>query len=94
MLETDTTRFEKFLSLLQGASLAFAIAGGSYLFLTLLPFGFFFSLIVGFFFFLLGSVFFVIFEVVQVQLDKAKEVKKQTQLLEILVHHDKTLSDY
>ncbi len=94
MLKTDKTRFEKFLSLLQGASLAFAIAGGSYLFLILLPFGFLFSLAVGFFFFLLGSFFFVMFEIVQLQIDKAEEVKKQTQLLEKLVHHDKTLSDY
>jgi len=34
------TRFEKLLSFLQGASWALALAGGFYLFLAFLPFGF------------------------------------------------------
>lgn len=85
-------RFEKILSLLQGASLALAIAGGSYTFFTFLPFGIILALIVGLFFFLFGSFFFIMFEMAQYQIDKMDELKKQTYLLEKLSQNDQKLS--
>ena len=94
MLQHQQTRFEKFLSLLQGASWALALAGGSYSFLLFLPFGFIIASIIALFFFLTGCFFVIIFEMAQLQLDKAEEMKKQTFLLEKLSRDDQTLSHH
>ncbi len=87
-------RFEKLLSLLQGASWALAIAGGGYTFLLFLPFGFIISAIIGLFFFLSGMFFVTIFEMAFIQSAKLQESQKQTKLLEQLTRQndDKTVS--
>lgn len=79
---TNRTNFEKILSLLQGSSWAFAIAGSTYAFLLFYPFGFLTAILVGFFFFLCGFFFVILCEVAQIQIDKLIELKKQTKLLE------------
>jgi hypothetical protein len=88
----NRTTFEKTLSLLQGSSWAFAIAGSMYTFLLFSPFGILTGLLVGFFIFLIGFFFVVIFEMAQIQIDKLEELKKQTKLLESIqnekiLHH-------
>ncbi|AFL68424.1 hypothetical protein [Sulfurospirillum barnesii] len=90
----QNVRFEKFLSFLQGASLAFAIAGGMYMFLAFLPFGFLTAFIVGLLFFLVGSFFFIVFEMAHLQIDKVNELKKQTHLLEKFSLNDQKLSHH
>lgn len=77
-------RFEKLLSLLQGASWALAIAGSFYLFLLFLPFGFIIAFIVGLFSFLFAFFFVIVFEIAQIQIEKLEELRKQTELLERL----------
>lgn len=94
MLQHQQIRFEKLLSLLQGASWALALAGGFYTFLLFFPFGFIIASIIALFFFLTGCFFVIIFEMAQLQLDKMEELKKQTQLLEKLSHDDQTLSHH
>jgi len=92
--EHKQTRFEKLLSLLQGASWALAIAGGGYTFFLFLPFGTIIASIIALFFFLSGCFFVIIFEMAQLQLDKMAELKKQTHLLEKLSCDDQTLSHH
>jgi len=87
-------RFEKLLSLLQGASWALALAGGGYTFLLFLPFGFIIASFIALFFFLTGCFFVIIFSMAQLQLDKFEELKKQTHLLEKLSLDDQTLSHH
>ena len=94
MLQHQQTRFEKLLSLLQGASWALAIAGGGYTFLLFLPFGFIIASIIALFFFLTGCFFVIIFSMAQLQLDKYEELKKQTHLLEKLNRDDQTVSHH
>ena len=94
MSEHKQTRFEKLLSLLQGASWALAIAGGGYTFFLFLPFGTIIASIIALFFFLSGCFFVIIFEMAQLQLDKMAELKKQTHLLEKLSCDDQTLSHH
>jgi hypothetical protein len=88
------TRFEKLLSLLQGASWALAMAGGGYTFLLFLPFGYSIASLIALFFFLIGCFFAIKFEMAQLQLDTLDELKKQTHLLEKLSLDDQTLSHH
>ncbi|NCB82711.1 MAG: hypothetical protein EOM38_09985 [Bacilli bacterium] len=90
----DKVHLEKFLSFLQGASLALAIAGAFYIFFSFLPFGFFTAFLLALFCFLVGFFFFTVFEMAELQLDKIAELKKQTHLLEKLLSNDQKLSDY
>lgn len=83
----DRLRFEKLLSFLQGASWALALAGGSYVFLLFLPFGFIISSIIALFCFLAGIFFVVVFELAQIQIEKLAELKRQTSLLEKISIH-------
>ncbi len=78
--------FEKLLSLLQGASWALVFVGSTSFFLTLYHLGFFVALFGAFLGALLGLFFVVIFEIAQVQIDKLKELKKQTKLLEKFIN--------
>ena len=91
---THKTRFEKLLSLLQGASWALAMAGGGYTFLLFLPFGFIIASLVALVICLMGCFFAIMFEMAQLQLDKLDELKKQTSLLEKLSLNDQTLSHH
>ncbi len=77
--------FEKLLSLLQGAAWALVFVGSVSFFLTLYHLGFFAALFGAFIGALLGLFFVVMFEIAQVQIDKLKELKKQTKLLEKLI---------
>ena len=83
-MSKERLRFEKILSLVQGASWAFALAGSVYLFLLFLPFGFFISLIFAFCSFLMGFFFVVLCEIAHIQIEKLQEIQKQTHLLERL----------
>ena len=74
--------FEKLLSLLQGAAWALVFVGSTSFFLTLYHLGFFIALFGAFMGALVGLFFVVVFEIAQVQIDKLKELKKQTKLLE------------
>jgi len=76
--------FEKLLSLLQGASWALAIVGSASFFLSMYPLGIFLALVGAFVGALLGLFFVVLFEIAQIQVDKLKELKKHTVLLEKL----------
>ncbi len=78
-------RFEKLLSLVQGACWALALVGSLYTFLLFLPFGFILALIIGFIVFLIGFFFVVVCEITYIQLEKLQETKKQTSLLEQLL---------
>ena len=91
---THKTRFEKLLSLLQGASWALAMAGGGYTFLLFLPFGFIIASLIALVICLTGCFFAIMFEMAQLQLDKLDELKKQTSLLEKLSLNDQTLSHH
>ncbi|MFK5880909.1 MAG: hypothetical protein QM482_01735 [Sulfurospirillum sp.] len=73
--------FEKLLSLLQGAAWALVFVGSVSFFLTLYHLGIFVALFGAFIGALLGLFFVVLFEIAQVQIDKLKELKKQTELL-------------
>ena len=77
--------FEKLLSLLQGAAWALVFVGSVSFFLTLYHLGFFVALFGAFIGALFGLFFVVIFEIAQVQIEKLKELKKQTKLLEKLM---------
>ena len=82
--------FEKLLSLLQGAAWALAIVGSTSFFLSLYHLGIFLALIGAFVGALLGLFFVVLFEIAQIQVDKLKELKKQTLLLEKLAQQSET----
>ena len=77
--------FEKLLSLLQGASWALVFVGFTSSFIALYHSGLFIALIAAFLGALVGLFFVVIFEIAQIQIDKLKELKKHTQLLEQLL---------
>jgi len=83
-LSKERLRFEKLLSLVQGASWAFALAGSAYLFLLFLPFGFLIALIIAFGCFLVGFFFVMVCEIAQIQIEKLEEIRRQTYLLERL----------
>ncbi len=89
---TNIKSFEQLLSFLQGASLALALAGSGYAFLLFSPFGFFIAFFLALFFFLVGACFLVLFVVAQLQIEKLKELKKQTKLLEMGSSDDQALS--
>ncbi len=76
--------FEKLLSLLQGVAWALVIIGSSTFFLSLYHLGIIIALLGAFIGALLGLFFVVLFEIAQIQVDKLKELKKQTKLLEKL----------
>lgn len=81
-MSQERLRFEKLLSLAQGASWALALAGGGYTLLLFLPFGIIIASIIALFCFLAGFFFVVVFEMAHVQLEKLEELKKQTDILE------------
>ena len=93
-MSKERLRFEKLLSLVQGASWAFALAASAYLFLLFLPFGFIIASIIALVICLTGCFFAIMFEMAQLQLDKLDELKKQTSLLEKLSLNDQTLSHH
>ena len=76
--------FEKLLSLLQGAAWALVVVGSVSFFFTFYHFGLIVAILCAFIGALLGLFFVVVFEIAQVQIDKLKELKKQTKLLEKL----------
>lgn len=80
--------FEKLLSLLLGAAWALVIVGSTSFFLSLYHLGIFIALLGAFIGALLGLFFVVVFEIAQIQVDKLKELKKQTTLLEKLTQQD------
>ncbi|MDD3462849.1 MAG: hypothetical protein PHW07_04320, partial [Sulfurospirillaceae bacterium] len=71
--------------LLTGASWALALAGAFYFFTLFFPFSFFYALLGAFVGSLLGIFFVVVFEVVQLQIEKLSELRKQTALMEKLL---------
>lgn len=77
--------FEKLLSLLLGAAWALVVVGATTFFLSLYHFGIIVALLGAFIGALIGLFFVVLFEIAQIQIDKLKELKKQTQLLQLLV---------
>ena len=83
-MSKERLRFEKLLSLVQGASWALALGGSFYLFLVFLPFGFIAALIVALISFLMGFFFVGVCEIAQIQIEKLEELRKHTQLLERL----------
>jgi hypothetical protein len=83
--------FERLLSLLQGVAWALVFVGFISSFLTFYHLGLFVALIGAFMGALVGLFFVAIFEIAQVQIDKLKELKKQTKLLEKLtISRDET----
>ncbi|WP_458701431.1 hypothetical protein ACKGJI_04780 [Sulfurospirillum sp. 1307] len=76
------TAFEKLISLLQGASWAFAFLGGVTLYSFFSPFGLVFSLLAAFIGSLAGLFLVIILEIANIQFEKLYEIKKQTKLLE------------
>lgn len=81
-MSKERLRFEKLLSLVQGASWALALGGSFYLFFAFLPFGFIAALIVAFICFLMGFFFVGVCEIAQIQIEKLEELRKHTHLLE------------
>lgn len=77
--------FEKLLSLLLGAAWALVVVGATTFFISLYHFGIIVALLGAFIGALIGLFFVVLFEIAQIQIDKLKELKKQTQLLQLLV---------
>ncbi len=82
------TLFEKLISLLLGASWALVVVGFITFFLSLYHLGLFIALLGAFIGALIGMFFVVLFEVAQIQIDKLKELKKQTELLKTLVKEE------
>ena len=82
--------FEKLLSLLQGAAWALVAVGSISFFMSLYHLGLFIAILGAFIGALLGLFFVVIFEIAQLQIDKLKEMKKQTLLLEKLTQQSET----
>jgi len=77
--------FEKLLSLLQGAAWALVVVGAFTLFMNFYHLGLVIALFGGFIGALIGFFFVVLIELIQIQFEKLREVKKQTKLLEKLV---------
>ena len=77
--------FEKLLSLLQGAAWALVVVGAFTLFTNFYHLGLLIGIFGAFLGSLVGFFFVVLFELIQIQFDKLREVKKQTKLLEKLV---------
>jgi len=71
-----------------GAAWALVIVGSTSFFLSLYHLGIFIALLGAFIGALLGLFFVVVFEIAQIQVDKLKELKKQTTLLEKLTQQD------
>ena len=76
--------FEKLLSLLLGAAWALVVVGATTFFFSLYHSGIIIALLGAFLGALVGLFFVVLFEIAQIQVDKLKELKKQTQLLQLL----------
>jgi len=89
-LKNRQSFFEKLLSLLQGAAWALVAVGSTSFFISLYHLGLFLALLGAFIGALLGLFFVVIFEIAQLQIDKLKEMKKQTLLLEKLTQQSET----
>jgi len=70
---------------LQGAAWALVIVGSTTFFLSLYHSGIIIALLGAFIGALLGLFFVVLFEIAQIQIDKLKELKKQTKLLTDIV---------
>jgi len=76
--------FEKLLSLLLGVAWALVVVGAVTFFLSLYHSGIVVALLGAFMGALIGMFFVVLFELAQIQIDKLKELKKQTELLQLL----------
>jgi len=76
--------FEKLLSLLLGAAWALVVVGATTFFISFYHSGILIALLGAFIGALIGLFFVVLFEIAQIQIDKLKELKKQTQLLQLL----------
>ena len=76
--------FEKLLSLLLGAAWALVVVGSATFFISFYHSGIVVALLGAFIGALIGLFFVVVFEIAQIQIDKLKELKKQTQLLQLL----------
>ncbi len=76
--------FEKLLSLLLGVAWALVVVGAVTFFLSLYHSGIVVALLGAFMGALIGLFFVVLFELAQIQIDKLKELKKQTELLQLL----------
>jgi predicted membrane-bound spermidine synthase len=85
--------FEKLLSLLQGAAWALVAVGSISFFLSLYHSGIVIALLGAFIGALLGLFFVILFEIAQIQIDKLKEMKKQTALLEKLTQQKDTATN-
>ena len=84
-MSENYTSYVKLLNFLQGSSLALGIVVAIKLFTIFYNFGLIIALLCSFIGFLIGVSFVVIFEVAKQQIEKLKEIKKQTQLLEKLL---------
>ena len=89
MLKHQST-FERLISLLLGASWAVVFIGAFYAFTSFFPIGLFYALLACFIGSIPGLLLVVILEVAQIQIDKLKEMKKQTLLLEELLKNSQT----
>lgn len=78
--------FEILLSILLGVSWALVLIGGVKLFLMFLSFGVIFAISAGFFGSLFGLFLVLLVELTFIQVEKLKEIKKQTRLLEIIAN--------
>lgn len=84
----NRTFFEKLLSLLQGAAWALVVVGFFVSFVNLYHLGILIAVFGAFIGSLAGFFFVIIFEVVQIQFEKLREMKRQTALLEKLVEQN------
>ena len=89
-LKNRQSFFEKLLSLLQGVAWALVSVGSISFFTSLYHLGLFIAILGAFIGALLGLFFVVIFEIAQLQIEKLKEMKKQTLLLEKLTQQSET----
>jgi len=83
-LTLNQSFFEKLLSLLLGVAWALVVVGAVTFFLSLYHSGIVVALLGAFMGALIGLFFVVLFELAQIQIDKLKELKKQTELLQLL----------
>lgn len=86
---TKKSNFERLISLLQGASWALVIVGAVSFFTTLYPLGLLIAVFGAFLGSLAGLFFVIMLEIANIQIEKLEEAKKQTTLLEQLVHNAK-----